>query len=313
MMDFEGHLPVLYNETLEALQLQNGKVVVDGTLGGAGHARGILEKIVPDGRLIAIDKDADAIARGAERLEAFKENVTLVRDDFKNITEILERLGIDGIDAAILDLGVSSFQLDEAERGFSYNHDAPLDMRMDARQERSALSIVNNYTKEELEKVIREYGEERWAARIAEFIAEERKKEKIETTGQLVSVIKKAIPKSARKEGPHPAKRTFQAIRIEVNAELTGLGDALEHYANALKSKGRLAVITFHSLEDRIAKQTFKRLQNPCECPKEFPVCMCGKVGNIKIITRKPMLPSEGELRENPRARSARLRVIEKL
>ncbi len=313
MMDFEGHLPVLYNETLEALQLQNGKVVVDGTLGGAGHARGILEKIVPDGRLIAIDKDADAIARGAERLEAFKENVTLVRDDFKNITEILERLGIDGIDAAILDLGVSSFQLDEAERGFSYNHDAPLDMRMDARQERSALSIVNNYTKEELEKVIREYGEERWAARIAEFIAEERKKEKIETTGQLVSVIKKAIPKSARKEGPHPAKRTFQAIRIEVNAELTGLGDALEHYANALKSKGRLVVITFHSLEDRIAKQTFKRLRNPCECPKEFPVCMCGKVGNIKIITRKPMLPSEGELRENPRARSARLRVIEKL
>ncbi len=312
MTGFEGHLPVLYEETLDMLQLKNGSVVVDGTLGGAGHAGGILKRIAPYGRLIGIDKDGDAIERCKERLEGL-ESVTFVRDDFKNITEVLSSLGIDGIDGAVLDLGVSSFQLDEAERGFSYMQDAPLDMRMDARQELDAEYIVNSYSKEQLTKIIRDYGEERWAARIAEFIVKERTQERVETTGQLVSIIKKAVPKGARKDGPHPAKRTFQAIRIEVNGELDKLAEALEDYAKALKSGGRLAVITFHSLEDRIVKQTFKRLQDPCECPKEFPMCVCGKTGTVTVVTRKPVLPGDTELGENPRARSARLRVIEKL
>ncbi len=312
MTAFEGHLPVLYQETLDALKLKKGSVVVDGTLGGAGHASGILKRIAPDGILIGIDKDGDAIERCKRRLQGLG-NVTFVRDDFKNISAVLAELGIDGIDGAVLDLGVSSFQLDEAERGFSYMQDAPLDMRMDARQELDAAYIVNGYTKEQLTKMIRDYGEERWAARIAEFIVEERKSERIETTGQLVSVIKKAVPKGARKDGPHPAKRTFQAIRIEVNGELSKLAEAMEDYAKALNSGGRLAVITFHSLEDRIVKQTFRRLQDPCECPKEFPMCVCGKVGTVTVVTRKAVVPGDTELQENPRARSARLRVIEKL
>lgn len=307
-----GHVPVLYGKTLEALNLKNGKVIVDGTLGGAGHARGILERIMPDGRLVGIDKDAAAIKRCAQRLAEYKERVTLVHSDFKRIREVLAELRISEIDGAVLDLGVSSFQLDEGERGFSYNEDAPLDMRMDRGGDFSARTVVNEYTEEELHRVIREFGEERWAARIAQFIVKERQSGSVETTGQLTEIIKKAIPAAARRDGPHPAKRTFQAIRIEVNGELAGLEKAIEDYVSVLKSGGRLAIITFHSLEDRIVKQTYRRLFDPCECPKDFPVCVCGKKSQVRIITRKPILPDEEELEKNPRARSAKLRVAEK-
>lgn len=307
-----GHVPVLYGETLKALNLENGKVIVDGTLGGAGHAQGILERIMPDGRLVGIDKDAAAIERCTLRLAEYKERVTLVHSDFKRIREVLAGLGIREIDGAVLDLGVSSFQLDEGERGFSYNEDAPLDMRMDRGSDFSARTVVNEYTEEELHRVIREFGEERWAARIAQFIVKERQNGSVDTTGQLTEIIKKAIPAAARRDGPHPAKRTFQAIRIEVNGELAGLEKAIEDYVSVLKSGGRLAVITFHSLEDRIVKQTYRRLFDPCECPKDFPVCVCGKKSQVRIITRKPILPDEEELEKNPRARSAKLRVAEK-
>ena len=307
-----GHVPVLYGKTLEALNLKNGKVIVDGTLGGAGHARGILERIMPDGRLVGIDKDAAAIKRCAQRLAEYKERVTLVHSDFKRIREVLAELRISEIDGAVLDLGVSSFQLDEGERGFSYNEDAPLDMRMDRGGDFSARTVVNEYTEEELHRVIREFGEERWAARIAQFIVKERQSGSVETTGQLTEIIKKAIPAAARRDGPHPAKRTFQAIRIEVNGELAGLEKAIEDYVSVLKSGGRLAIITFHSLEDRIVKQTYRRLFDPCECPKDFPVCVCGKKSQVRIITRKPILPDEEELEKNPRATSAKLRVAEK-
>ncbi len=310
---FEGHTPVLYKETLALLNLQKGQTVVDGTLGGAGHARGILESITPGGTLVGIDKDADAIERCAKRLNDYRGSIRLVQDDFKNITAVLDGLGIDGIDGALLDLGVSSFQLDEGERGFSYNTDAPLDMRMDKNNDLDAAYVVNRYKQEELARVIREYGEERWAARIAEFIVKSRIQENIETTGQLVRIIKQAIPKGARSDGPHPAKRTFQAIRIEVNGELDGLRQAMGDYAQVMKRGGRLAVITFHSLEDRIVKQAFRKLYDPCDCPKDLPVCVCGKERMVEIITRKPVRPDDQELEENPRARSAKLRVIERL
>lgn len=307
-----GHVPVLYQKTLEALKLESGMVIVDGTLGGAGHARGILESITPDGRLIGIDKDMAAIERCEKRLAEYRENITLVHSDFKQIRKVLRELGIDKVDGAILDLGVSSFQLDEGDRGFSYNADAPLDMRMDRTSPVCAYDVINGYTQEELCRVIREYGEEKWAARISQFVVQERKNENIETTGQLTEIIKKAIPAGARREGPHPAKRTFQAIRIEVNGELTGLKEAIEDYVSVLKSGGRLAVITFHSLEDRIVKQTYRKLADPCECPKDFPICICGKESQIRIVTRKPEMPEKEELEENPRARSAKLRVAEK-
>ncbi len=307
----EGHVPVLYEQTLEALALKPGDVVVDGTLGGAGHAQGILQRIVPGGMLIGIDKDAAAIRRGEERLAAYG-GVTLVHDDFKNIISILDRLQVERVNAAVLDLGVSSFQLDEGERGFSYQQDAPLDMRMDRESKLSAAGVVNEYPERELVRILREYGEERWAARIAAFIAERRKEKRIETTAELVGVIKAAVPKGARQDGPHPAKRTFQAIRIEVNGELYGLKKAVEDYVARLAPGGRLAVITFHSLEDRIVKQAFRTLYNPCECPPDFPVCVCGKTRSIEMITRKPIVPSATETGENPRARSAKLRVAEK-
>ncbi|MBC5647329.1 16S rRNA (cytosine(1402)-N(4))-methyltransferase RsmH [Christensenella tenuis] len=311
-MSSRGHVPVLYHETLGMLNLKTGKTIVDGTLGGGGHANGILEKITPGGKLVGIDRDAAAIERCAKRFSTYKEQVTLVHDNFKRIKPILYDMGIEKIDGAVLDLGVSSFQLDEGERGFSYNTDAPLDMRMDQGDSLSAYDVVNGYSESALEETIREYGEERWAARIARFIVKEREGKQIKTTKELTEAIKKAIPAAARRDGPHPAKRTFQAIRIEVNGELTGLREALEDYVSVLRSGGRFAVITFHSLEDRIVKQTFKRLFNPCECPKDLPVCVCGKVSQIKIITRKPILPGIEELEENPRARSAKLRVAEK-
>lgn len=308
-----GHTPVLYKETLEALKLQPGKTIVDGTLGGAGHAEGILQQILPGGRLVAIDKDEAAIERGKTRLAPYIEHVSFVHDDFKNIKTILEQKGINKIDGAVLDLGVSSFQLEEGERGFSYMQDAPLDMRMNRQNSLDAKKIVNEYTKEQLTELIGNYSEEHWAARIAKFIVRERQQEEIQTTDQLVRIIKNAIPASARARGPHPAKRTFQALRIEVNGELSELEQAVEDYAGALDKGGRLAIITFHSLEDRIVKQTMKRMYSPCECPKEFPICICGKQRTINIVTRKPIIPSEQELEENPRSRSAKLRVIEKL
>ena len=311
-MTAQGHVPVLYRETLEALNLQDGGLYVDGTLGGAGHSTGILETSAPGGKLIGIDKDMAAIGRCGERLAGYKDRITLVHDDFKNIRQILDRLNIEKIDGAVLDLGVSSFQLDEGERGFSYNEPAPLDMRMDRNNPLTAQRVVNEYGEEALRQVIRDYGEEKWASRIAQFIVAERKKKPIETTLELVEIIKSAIPAGARRNGPHPAKRTFQAIRIEVNAELTGLSQAIDDYVSVLGSGGRLAVITFHSLEDRIVKQAFKRLFDPCECPKDFPVCICGKESQIRILTRKPVLPTELELETNPRARSAKLRVAEK-
>lgn len=311
-MTAQGHVPVLYRETLEALNLQDGGLYVDGTLGGAGHSTGILEASTPGGKLIGIDKDMAAIGRCGERLAGYKDRITLVHDDFKNIRQILDRLNIEKIDGAVLDLGVSSFQLDEGERGFSYNEPAPLDMRMDRNNPLTAQRVVNEYGEEALRQVIRDYGEEKWASRIAQFIVAERKKKPIETTLELVEIIKSAIPAGARRNGPHPAKRTFQAIRIEVNAELTGLSQAIDDYVSVLGSGGRLAVITFHSLEDRIVKQAFKRLFDPCDCPKDFPVCVCGKESQIRILTRKPVLPTELELETNPRARSAKLRVAEK-
>ncbi|MEG0356372.1 MAG: 16S rRNA (cytosine(1402)-N(4))-methyltransferase RsmH [Christensenellaceae bacterium] len=312
-MTHDGHVPVLFQETLDALLLQDGKTIVDGTLGGGGHSLGMLKKIMPNGTLIGIDKDMQAINRCTTRLEEYQQQIKFVHDDFKNITQILKNLEIEKIDGAVLDLGVSSFQLDEGERGFSYNQEAPLDMRMNKESSITAKQIVNEYSQKELTRIIKEYGEENWAARIAQFIVEERQKKEIETTVELTQIIKNAIPASARREGPHPAKRTFQAIRIEVNGELAGLKQAMYDYAQALKSGGRLAVITFHSLEDRIVKQAFKKLFSPCECPKEFPICVCGKVRTIEIITRKPIIASKQELESNPRARSAKLRVIEKL
>ena len=305
------HETVLLNETVDALKLRPGMTVVDGTLGGGGHSAAMLTKILPDGRLIGIDKDTYAIGRATDRLSEHLDNTVFVHDDFRNIKAILKRLDIDGIDGAVLDLGVSSFQLDQCERGFSYNQESRLDMRMNKNDKTCAADIVNSYAQQDLDRIFRDYGEERWALRIAQFIVRERAIRPIETTGDLVEVIKKAVPAGARKEGAHPARRVFQAIRIEVNGELSAIKTALADFADVLKDGARIAVITFHSLEDRIVKQEFRRLANPCECPPEFPVCVCGKVPLGKVITRKPILPSEEEIAHNRRSRSAKLRVFE--
>lgn len=306
-----SHTTVLLAETVEALNLKPGMTVVDGTLGGGGHAELILEQISPGGRLIGIDKDEYALARTRERLKAYEEQTIFVHDDFRNVRSILSGLDIDGIDGAVLDLGVSSFQLDQCSRGFSYNQDSRLDMRMNIKDKTCAADVVGNYPQQDLERIFRDYGEERWAARIAEFIVRERSERPIETTGHLVEVIKKAVPRGARQDGPHPARRSFQALRIEVNGELDAVRTAVADFAAALNKGGRLAVITFHSLEDRIVKQEFKRLANPCECPPEFPVCICGKIPQGKVVTRKPVLPSDEEIEQNNRSRSAKLRVFE--
>ncbi len=313
-METQGaHVPVLLRECIENLKLAPGKTVVDGTLGGGGHAAEILRRILPGGRLVGLDRDEAAIARCQKRLAAFEKNILYAHSDFKELPRVLLENGIGEVDGILIDLGVSSYQLEESERGFSYNQDAKLDMRMDLTSSLTAWDVVNGYTREELKRVIREYGEEKWAARIAQFIEERRKKKSIETTAELGEIIKNAIPAAARRKGPHPAKRTFQAIRIEVNGELSGLGEATADFAGLLKSGGRLCVITFHSLEDRIVKQAMKKLFNPCECPPDAPVCVCGKERTVKLITRKPIIPGDEEIRENPRARSAKLRVIEKL
>ena len=310
-MEFR-HISVLRNECIEGLKIRPDGIYVDGTLGGAGHAAEVLKRLGPDGRLIGIDQDEVAVANGQEKLGRFS-NVTIVRDNFRNFAAIMETLGIQTVDGVLLDLGVSSKQLDDGERGFSYMQDAPLDMRMDRRNPRTAAEIVNQYSQEELRRIIQDYGEERWSARIASFIVQEREKEPIRTTGDLVRITKEAVPKGARQDGPHPAKRTFQALRIEVNQELSILEGAIRDMAERLSPGGRICILTFHSLEDRIVKQTFRSLENPCTCPKDFPVCVCGKKQVLRVITRKPILPGAEEVKENPRSRSAKLRIAERV
>ncbi|MCF0136079.1 MAG: 16S rRNA (cytosine(1402)-N(4))-methyltransferase RsmH [Lachnospiraceae bacterium] len=308
------HVPVLFNETIEGLNIEPSGTYVDGTFGGGGHADGVISRLNGNGRFVGIDQDADAIENGRTRLSAYtNKNAQLVRDNFRNIKAVMSALQIERVNGILIDIGVSSHQLDEGERGFSYMQDAKLDMRMDQRRELTAGMIVNTYSEQELLRVIRDFGEERWAARIASFIVSEREKAPLETTGQLVEVIRKAIPAKARKDGPHPAKRTFQALRIEVNDELGILEDSIRDMVDLLIPGGRLCVITFHSLEDRIVKQTFKNLENPCTCPVESPICICGKKPLVNIVTRKPIEPSDRELEMNPRSRSAKLRIVEKL
>lgn len=310
-MEFH-HVSVLLKESIESLAIKPDGIYVDGTLGGAGHAYEICKRLSPKGRLIGIDQDKNAIEAAKLRLAEFSDRVSLVHNNFSNIKQILQELQISNVDGFLLDIGVSSHQLDEAQRGFSYMQDAPLDMRMDITNDLDAFEVVNSYSEEGLNNVIFEFGEERWAKRIAKFIVEERQKAPIKTTFELVEVIKKAIPKAARKDGPHPAKRTFQAIRIEVNGELDILNQTIEDMADALNIGGRLSIITFHSLEDRIVKNAFRKQEDPCTCPIEFPVCMCNKKSKGRVVTRKPILPSEEELGENHRARSAKLRVFER-
>ena len=308
-MEFH-HISVLLNECIDNLNITPDGIYVDGTMGGGGHSLEIAKRLTT-GRLICIDQDPNAHEAAGKRLAEYKDRITFVRDNFGNIANILDSLGIEKIDGMLLDIGVSSHQLDEAERGFSYQQDAPLDMRMNPDRPFSAYDVVNGYDEDELDRVIFSYGEERWARRIAQFIVKEREAKPIETTGELVDIIKKAVPKGARKDGPHPAKRTFQAIRIEVNGELEVLQRAIDDVAARLAVGGRLCIITFHSLEDRIVKEAFRKQENPCICPPQFPVCVCGKKPLGRVITRKPILPSKEELEENPRSRSAKLRVLE--
>lgn len=308
-MEFH-HISVLLNECIDNLNIRPDGIYVDGTMGGGGHSLEIAKRLTT-GRLICIDQDPNAHEAAGKRLAEYKDRITFVRDNFGNIKSILDSLGIEKIDGMLLDIGVSSHQLDEAERGFSYQQDAPLDMRMNPDRPFSAYDVVNGYDEDELDRVIFTYGEERWARRIAQFIVKEREAKPIETTGELVDIIKKAVPKGARKDGPHPAKRTFQAIRIEVNGELEVLQRAIDDVAARLAVGGRLCIITFHSLEDRIVKEAFRKQKNPCICPPQFPVCVCGKKPLGRVITRKPILPSKEELEDNPRSRSAKLRVLE--
>ena len=310
-MEF-NHVSVLLNECLEGLNIKENGIYVDGTLGGAGHSSEILKRLSNEGRLIGIDQDTDALKAAKERLKDYS-NVTFVHSNFSNIENVLNNLNIDGVDGILMDLGVSSYQLDEGERGFSYMKDAPLDMRMNRENDFSAYNVVNEYSEEDLYRIIRDYGEEKFAKRIASFIVENRQEKNIETTLELVEIIKNAIPAKARREGPHPAKRTFQAIRIEVNSELSILNKTIEDGVKKLNKGGRMAIITFHSLEDRIVKNKFRDLAASCRCPKEFPVCVCGEKAKVKIISRKAIEPTKEEVEVNPRSRSAKLRVVEKL
>ena len=310
-MNFE-HTPVLLKEAIDGLNIKEDGIYVDGTLGGAGHSLEIVKRLT-SGKLIGIDQDLDAIGKAREVLKDGSDKIILVHDNYVNIEEILSSLHIEKVDGILLDIGVSSHQLDEEERGFSYNKDAPLDMRMDETQDFTAWDVVNKYSEEELKRIIWDYGEERWAKRIAEFIVNERKTKPIDTTLQLVDVIKKAIPKKVRMEGHHPAKKTFQAIRIEVNGELEVLEKSIPKMCRLLNKGGRIAIITFHSLEDRIVKETFKELNKDCICPPEIPICVCDKKQEIKIITRKPITPTESEIERNPRSRSSKLRIAERV
>lgn len=310
-MDF-SHKSVLLNETIEGLNVRKGKIYLDGTLGGAGHSYEILKKLHRTGLLIGIDQDQEALKAARERLSEFK-NVEYFNLNYIDFEKALDELGIEKIDGVLLDIGVSSYQFDNPERGFSYRFDAPLDMRMDKSLEISAKDIVNTYSEDEITEIIREYGEEKWASRISKFIVQERKNKKIDTTFELVEIIKNAIPAGARRNGPHPAKRTFQALRIEVNKELDVLKNSIDKFVHRLNPGGRIAIITFHSLEDRIVKNSFKYLEKDCICPPTSPICTCNKKREIKIITRKPITASEEELKENNRSHSAKLRIAEKL
>ena len=310
-MDFK-HISVLLNEATDGLNIKKDGIYVDGTMGGGGHSQVILSHLSENGLLIGIDRDTEALSASKERLKNFK-NVRYIHDNFHNIKEILERENIDAIDGMVIDLGVSSYQLDNKDRGFSYMEDAPLDMRMNVEDELSAFTVVNTYPEEELSKIFFEYGEEKFSKKIARLIVEQRKTKPVETTLELVEIIKKAIPEKFRQKGSHPAKRVFQAIRIEVNGELDPLKDALDDMFSCLRQGGRLSVITFHSLEDRIVKTKFKELCTGCICPPDFPVCVCGQTPKGKLINRKPILPSDEECIENKRSKSAKLRIIEKL
>ena len=310
-MEF-NHVSVLLNETIEGLNIKPDGIYADGTLGGAGHSYQIASKLNGLGRLIGFDQDEDAITASTERLKEFK-NVTIVRSNYRNMKEELNNRGIEKVDGILLDLGVSSYQLDTVSRGFSYKEEAPLDMRMDNRNEVTARDIVNNYSQGDLFRIIRDYGEDKFAANIAKHIVMNREVKPIETTTELAEIVKAAIPMKFRKQGGHPAKQTFQAIRIELNSELSVLKESLMDMIDLLNPNGRICIITFHSLEDRIVKNIFKEAEDPCTCPKNFPTCVCGKKSKGKVITRKPILPSEDELKLNSRSKSAKLRIFEKI
>ena len=306
------HKSVLLDEVIDNLDIKPDGIYVDGTLGGAGHGKEVCKRLGENGRFIGIDQDEDAIKASTERLSQFGNRVTIVRSNYSDMVSVLHDLGIDKVDGITLDLGVSSFQLDTADRGFSYRMDAPLDMRMDNRQEISATTVVNEYTENELFHIIKNYGEDKFAKNIAKHIVMERAKEPILTTGRLAQIVDQSIPMKMKKQGGHPAKRTFQAIRIEVNHELDVLQQNLSDMIDLLNPGGKLCIITFHSLEDRIVKKAFREAENPCTCPPDFPVCVCGKVSRGKMVPRKPILPSEDEMEENPRSKSAKLRVFQR-
>ncbi len=307
------HIPILRDTVVSLLAPQRGGTFVDGTLGGGGHAEAVLERLPEDGRLYGIDRDSAAIEAASLRLTRFGEAFTAIRGNFFDMKRLLAGQGVMEADGILLDLGVSSHQLDTPERGFSYHEDAPLDMRMDPSAPLSAYDVVNGYPAEALARIIREYGEERYAMRVADAIVREREKAPLDSTVRLADIVKHAMPAPARREQQHPARRTFQALRIEVNGELAGLSDALTDAHDLLRSGGVLAVITFHSLEDRIVKQAFKTFENPCTCDPRAPICTCGKKPTARMLTKKPIVAGEAELKENPRARSAKLRTIQKL
>lgn len=311
-MEFH-HIPVLFEETIANLNIRPSGIYIDGTLGGAGHSYEIAKRLTEGGRLVGIDQDEDAIQAATAHLSPFADRVTIVHDNYEHIPEIAERLGIREADGILLDIGVSSYQLDNPERGFSYNEDEPLDMRMDQENPVSAKTIVNTWSAEDLARILKDYGEERYAGRIAENIAKAREQHPLETTGELVAIIRSSIPMKMQEKYGNPCKRTFQAIRIACNRELDVLQDSIDSLIDLLAPGGRLCIITFHSLEDRIVKNAFRRNENPCTCPPEFPVCVCGKKSKGTVITKKPITASKEELAANKRAASAKLRVFEKI
>ncbi|MDY3825152.1 MAG: 16S rRNA (cytosine(1402)-N(4))-methyltransferase RsmH [Lachnospiraceae bacterium] len=311
-MEF-SHYSVLLQETIDELHIRPDGIYVDGTLGGGGHAFQVCSRLNENGHFYGIDQDAAAIEAAGERLRCFGNQVTIIRSNYCRMVEELKARGVTGVDGIVLDLGVSSYQLDEADRGFTYREDAALDMRMDQRQEKTARDIVNGYSEMELYRVIRDYGEDKFAKNIAKHIVQAREKKPVETTGELVEIIKAAIPAKIRMQKGHPAKQTFQAIRIELNRELEVLRDSLDDMIDFLNPGGRICIITFQSLEDRIVKNAFRTNEHPCTCPPDFPVCVCGKVSKGRVVTRKPVLPGEKELEENSRSKSAKLRVFERI